>query len=46
VTLRRWIYYVLSLMRIHSRDCEHCKAREIRWDEARKRLEQLRKHGA
>ena len=33
--------YLLSLLRIHPPDCEHCKAREIYGDEMRKRLEEL-----
>ena len=35
------ICYLLSLLRIHSPDCEHCNARETRGDEMRKRLEEL-----
>jgi hypothetical protein len=40
-TLRRRICYLLSLLRIHSPDCEHCNARETSGDEIRKRLEEL-----
>jgi hypothetical protein len=40
-TLRRRICYLLSLLRIHSPDCEHCNARETRGDEIQKRLEEL-----
>ena len=32
---------LLSLLRIHSPDCERCNAREVRGDEMRKRLEEL-----
>jgi len=35
------ICYVLSLLRIHSPDCEHCMVRQICGDELRKRLEEL-----
>jgi len=35
------ICYVLSLLRIHSPDCEHCMARQTCGDELRKRLEEL-----
>ena len=33
--------YVLSLLRLHSPECERCNAQEIRGDEMRKRLEEL-----
>jgi hypothetical protein len=33
--------YLLSLLRIHHPDCEHCKAREEHGVEMRKRLEEL-----
>jgi len=36
-----WKCYVLSLLRIHHPDCEHCKAREKYGVEMRKRLEEL-----
>ena len=32
---------LLSLLRIHSPDCELCNAREVHGDEMRKRLEEL-----
>src|SRR5258708_24264450 len=35
------ICYVLSLLRIHRPDCEHCMARQSCGDELRKRLEEL-----
>jgi len=41
VKLRGWIGYLLSLLRIHSPDCEHCNARETCWGEMRERLEEL-----
>ena len=34
--------YLLSLLRIHHPDCEHCNADEMCGDEMRKRLEALR----
>jgi hypothetical protein len=34
--------YLLSLLRIHRRDCEHCKAREKCGIEMRERLEELK----
>jgi len=37
----RWKCYLLSLVSIHSPDCEHCNAHETRGDEMRKRLEEL-----
>jgi len=40
-TLRPQICYVLSLLRIHSPDCEHCMARLTCGDDLRKRLEEL-----
>ena len=33
--------YLLSLLRIHHPDCEHCNVRETRGHEMRKRLEEL-----
>jgi hypothetical protein len=33
--------YLLSVLRIHRPDCEHCNARETCGDEMRKRLEEL-----
>ena len=39
--LRTQICYVLSLLRIHSPDCEHCMARLTCGDDLRKRLEEL-----
>jgi hypothetical protein len=39
--LRSRICYVLSLLGIHSTDCEHCMARLTHGDELRKRLEEL-----
>ena len=33
--------YLLSLLRIHSPDCERCNAHETGGDEMRKRLEEL-----
>jgi hypothetical protein len=39
--LRRRICCVLSLLRIHSPDCEHCMAHLTCGDELRKRLEEL-----
>jgi len=33
--------YLLSLLRIHRSDCEHCNARETCGDEMRRRLEEL-----
>ncbi len=33
--------YLLSLLRIHRPDCEHCHAPETRGDEMRRRLEEL-----
>ena len=38
---RRWMCYLLSLLRIHSPECEHCNPHETRWDEIQKRLEEL-----
>jgi hypothetical protein len=41
--MRRWICYLLSLLRIHRPDCEHCDACECCWGEdMRKRLNELR----
>jgi hypothetical protein len=39
--MRRWICYLLTLLRIHSPDCEHCNAHETCWGEIRERLEEL-----
>jgi hypothetical protein len=39
--LRAQLCYVLSLLRIHSPDCEHCMARLTCGDDLRKRLEEL-----
>ncbi len=39
--LRFRICYLLSSLRIHNPDCEHCTARETCGDEMRKRLEEL-----
>jgi len=41
VNLRRRICYLLSVLRIHSPDCQQCNARETRWFEMRERLEEL-----
>jgi hypothetical protein len=41
VNFRRWICSLLSLLRIHSPDCEHCMARQAYGNELRKRLEEL-----
>jgi len=41
VNLRRRICYLLSFLRIHSPDCQHCNALETRWFEMRERLEEL-----
>ena len=38
---RPQVCYVLSLLRIHKPDCEHCMARERCGDDLRKRLEEL-----
>ena len=40
-TFRRRICYVLSLLRIHSPECEYCHAHETQGEEMRKRLEEL-----
>ena len=32
---------LLSILRIHSSNCEHCNAHEMRWGEMRNRLEEL-----
>jgi hypothetical protein len=37
----RWVCYLLSLLSIHSPDCEHYNAHGTRWDEIQKRLEEL-----
>ena len=39
--LRRRICYLLSLLKIHSRECVHCHARETGGDDMLKRLEEL-----
>ena len=39
--LRDRICYLLSMLRIHSPDCEHCNVHEMRWVEMRNRLEEL-----
>ena len=39
--LRAQLCYVLSLLRIHSPDCEHCMARLTCGADLRKRLEEL-----
>jgi hypothetical protein len=41
VNLRPRICYLLSLVRLHSPDCERCNAQEARGDEMRRRLEEL-----
>lgn len=41
MNVRGRICYVLSLLRIHSPDCEYCHARETCWVEMRKRLDEL-----
>jgi hypothetical protein len=41
MNLRPRICYLLSILRIHSPDCEHCGARETSGDDIRKRLEDL-----
>ena len=41
MNLRPWACYLLSLLRIHRPDCEHCSVRETCGDEMRKRLEDL-----
>ena len=41
MNLRRCICYLLARLRIHSPDCEHCKAREACGREMLKRLEEL-----
>ena len=33
---------VLSLLRIHNPNCEHCNIRDTHWVEVKKRLEELR----
>lgn len=38
---RRWMCSLLSLLRIHNRDCERCNAHGTQWDEIQKRLEEL-----
>ena len=39
--LRPRICYLLSLLRIHGSDCEHCGHRKMCGEEIRKRLEEL-----
>jgi hypothetical protein len=41
MNFRRRICYLLSLLKIHSPDCEHCNARETSWSDMRKRLDEL-----
>jgi hypothetical protein len=41
VNLRDRICYVLSRLRLHNPDCEHCNAREVCGSELHKRLEEL-----
>jgi hypothetical protein len=41
VILRDRICNLLSLLRIHSPDCEHCNAHETQGGEMRARLEEL-----
>jgi hypothetical protein len=41
VNLKPRICYLLSLVRLHSPDCERCNAHETHGDEMRKRLEEL-----
>ena len=41
MNLRSRICYLLSLLRIHNPDCEHCKAHETCWGDMQKRLEEL-----
>jgi hypothetical protein len=42
VNLRQWICHLLSVLRIHSPDCEHCEpGRRYRGKDMRKRLEEL-----
>ncbi len=41
MNLRPWTCYLLSRLRIHSPDCEHCSVRETCGDEMRNRLEEL-----
>jgi len=41
VKLRPRMCYLLSLLRIHHPDCDHCNARATCGDEMRKRLEEL-----
>jgi hypothetical protein len=41
VNLRQWICHLLSVLRIHSPDCEHCDpGRRYRGKDMRKRLEE------
>ena len=39
--VKRWICYLLSLLRLHSPECEHCGACEGCWVEIKKRLDDL-----
>ena len=39
--LRLCICYLLSRIKIHNPDCEHCNAHKICWGEMKKRLEEL-----
>ncbi len=41
MNLRLRMCYLLSLLRIHQPDCEHCNAREMCGDEMRKWLDEL-----
>jgi hypothetical protein len=41
VNLRQRLCYLLSLLRIHRPDCEHCTARVTCWGDTLKRLEEL-----
>src|SRR5664279_763853 len=40
-TVRRRICELLSFLRLHNPDCEHCNASQTRGDEIRQRLEEL-----
>ena len=39
--VKRWICHVLSVLKIHSPNCERCAARDIFWVELIKRLKEL-----
>lgn len=41
MNLRRQTCHLLSLLKIHSPDCDHCNDRSMCWGEMRKRLEEL-----